>query len=425
MGVNIRGGKRHMKKIVLCLLLLSSLTFNQQVFAESYENWTEVATEMNIYLDKAVKSYFSGDMVQAKEDINTAYFKFYEKLGFEKTVKTHISGRRVKNIEALFHLSKRLSVERGNEEELSDTIKELKINLLEDATKLDNSNGEKTSTQARKNVNNSSVVFISSFGLTLREGLEAILVISAIIAYLVKTNNGELVKKVYVGTGLGVVFSVILAIIFTYTAQILGDVVSGRAQELFEGITMFLAVAVLFYMSNWMLSKSSIENWNKYVSQKAQISVSTGSQGALIFSAFLAVAREGAELILFFQGLQTTVRENRQYIWYGLGLAVLILLFVFVLVTKFSVRLPVKPFFYGTSILMFIMCFSFLGKGVSELQEADVVTQTFVPWMNGFSVDFLGIYDMYESLIPQLILLVITIMMFIKSTKGGGKNERL
>ncbi|HGW6192741.1 TPA: iron transporter, partial [Enterococcus faecalis] len=84
-----------------------------------------------------------------------------------------------------------------------------------------------------------------------------------------------------------------------------------------------------------------------------------------------------------------------------------------------------KPFFYGTSILMFIMCFSFLGKGVSELQEADVVTQTFVPWMNGFSVDFLGIYDMYESLIPQLILLVITIMMFIKSTKGGGKNERL
>ncbi|HGW6192624.1 TPA: FTR1 family protein, partial [Enterococcus faecalis] len=208
-----------MKKIILCLLLLLSFTFNQQVFAESYENWTEVATEMNIYLDKAVKSYFSGDMVQAKEDINTAYFKFYEKLGFEKTVKTHISGRRVKNIEALFHLSKRLSVERGNEEELSDTIKELKINLLEDATKLDNSNGEKTSTQARKNINNSSVVFISSFGLTLREGLEAILVISAIIAYLVKTNNGELVKKVYVGTGLGVVFSVILAIIFTYTAQ--------------------------------------------------------------------------------------------------------------------------------------------------------------------------------------------------------------
>ncbi|MGC3124336.1 FTR1 family protein, partial [Enterococcus faecalis] len=85
-------------------------------------------------------------------------------------------------------------------------------------------------------------------------------------------------------------------------------------------------------------------------------------QGALIFSAFLAVAREGAELILFFQGLQTTVRENRQYFWYGLGLAVLILLFVFVLVTKFSVRQPLKPFFYGTSILMFIMCFSFLGK---------------------------------------------------------------
>ncbi|EOH8750352.1 FTR1 family protein [Enterococcus faecalis] len=417
--------KKKQHYFTLLLLLLLAFMPSGQVFAKSYENWMQIATDMNVHLDEAVKSYSDGDLDQAKEDINTAYFKFYEKLGFEKTVKTYISGRRVKNIEALFHSSKRLSTESGNETELKETLKELKSDLLEDAKKLDSSSGENSSAQESKTASSNSVVFISSFGLTLREGLEAILVISAIIAYLMKTNNKKLVKKVYVGSGLGIVFSLILAFIFSYVSQALGDVVGGKSQELFEGFTMFLAVAVLFYMSNWMLSKSSTENWNEYVSEKVQVSVSKGSQRALIFSAFLAVAREGAELILFFQGVQATVKDNSQYIWYGLGAAILILALVFVLITKFSVRLPLKPFFYGTSILMFIMCFSFLGKGVSELQEADVFTQTFVPWMNGFSFDFLGIYDMYESLIPQLILIVITVIIFIKYTKGGKKIEKV
>lgn len=406
------------------LLLFLMFLGGQQVLADSYENWTQIATRMNIHLDEAMESYNEGDFPQAKEDINTAYFKYYEKLGFEKTVKTYISGRRVKNIESLFHSSKRLTNEAGNKTELQQNLVTLKDYLLEDAKNLDSSSGSDTTNKTEQSSSN-SVVFLSSFGLTIREGLEAILIIAAIIAYLVKTNNKKLVKKVYFGAALGLFFSLILAFIFSYISQSLGDVIGGKSQEIFEGLTMFLAVVVLFYMSNWMLSKSSTQNWNRYVSEKVEISVSKGSQGALIFSAFLAVAREGAELILFFQGVQITAKSNSEYIWYGLAVAVFILAIFFVLLTKYSIRLPLKPFFYGTSILMLVMCFSFLGKGVSELQEADIITQTFVPWMHGFSFDFLGIYDMYESLIPQAIFLVLAVVVFIKYLRGGKKIEKV
>ena len=72
------------------------------------------------------------------------------------------------------------------------------------------------------------------------------------------------------------------------------------AQEVFEGVGMFIAVAVLFYVSNWMLSKSETEAWERYIKQKVETSVTSGKKFILIFAAFIAVAREGAELILFF-----------------------------------------------------------------------------------------------------------------------------
>ena len=107
--------------------------------------------------------------------------------------------------------------------------------------------------------------------------------------------------------------------------------------------------------------------------------------------------------------------------WLGLGVAIVILIFVYILITRLSIRLPLKPFFMATSILMFILCMSFIGKGVFELQEADIIGRTIIPAMNGFTIDFLGIYDRVENLLAQVILLIITIVSVVMHMQNNKK----
>jgi len=204
-------------------------------------------------------------------------------------------------------------------------------------------------------------------------------------------------------------------------AASIGEAQSGASQEIFEGITMFIATAVLFYVSNWMLSKSETEVWNKYIKDQVDSSITKGNVYTLVFTSFLAVSREGAELILFFQGMRSNVANSPYHMWLGLGIAIVVLVFVYILITKLSIRLPLKPFFMATSILMFILCISFVGKGVFELQEADVIGRTPIPAMNGFTIDFLGIYDRVENLAAQFIILIITIISIVMHTQNSKK----
>ncbi|WP_308685756.1 FTR1 family protein [Stomatobaculum longum] len=425
-----------------CAALLMVLLLALPVYAEQkYANWQEVASTMGTVLDGAVEAYGAGGEEAGKkatEQVNVAYYKFYEKLGFEKTVMASISGSRGSDVEHQFYLVKKIIRDGGSKEELKSSVETLKGMLTEDAITLDGGkaaaqgSGSAAAADSAGGASSGGAAwqtFLAVLGLTLREGLEAILVIAAIIAYLVKTNSRKYLASVYIGAGLGVLFSVVLAMIFNGIAASLGDAQSGAGQEIFEGVTMFLAVIVLFYVSNWMLSKAEAETWSKYIKDKVQQSIDKGSMYTLSFSAFLAVAREGAELIMFFQGMRANITNNPQMLWGGLALAVLILAIVYVAITKLSVRLPLKPFFTFTSVLMFILCISFIGKGVYELQEADVIGRTIIPWMNGFNFELLGIYDRYENLIPQLILLALTIFTYRrqlgknKTQKQGGKKS--
>ena len=438
-----QGSRHSFRRIAAaCAALLMALLLALPVYAEQkYANWQEVASTMGTVLDGAVEAYGAGGEdagKKATEQVNVAYYKFYEKLGFEKTVMASISGSRGTDVEHQFYLVKKIIRDGGSKEELKSSVETLKGMLTEDAITLDGGKAAAQgsgSTAATNSADGSSSggaawqTFLAVLGLTLREGLEAILVIAAIIAYLVKTNSRKYLASVYIGAGLGVLFSVVLAMIFNGIAASLGDAQSGAGQEIFEGVTMFLAVIVLFYVSNWMLSKAEAETWSKYIKDKVQQSIDKGSMYTLSFSAFLAVAREGAELIMFFQGMRANITNNPQMLWGGLALAVLILAIVYVAITKLSVRLPLKPFFTFTSVLMFILCISFIGKGVYELQEADVIGRTIIPWMNGFNFELLGIYDRYENLIPQLILLALTIFTYRrqlgknKTQKQGGKKS--
>ena len=438
-----QGSRHSFRRIAAaCAALLMALLLALPVYAEQkYANWQEVASTMGTVLDGAVEAYGAGGEdagKKATEQVNVAYYKFYEKLGFEKTVMASISGSRGTDVEHQFYLVKKVIRDGGSQEELKSSVETLKSMLTEDAITLDGGeaaaqgNGSAAAADSAGGSSSGGAAwqtFLAVLGLTLREGLEAILVIAAIIAYLVKTNSRKYLASVYIGAGLGVLFSVVLAMIFNGIAASLGDAQSGAGQEIFEGVTMFLAVIVLFYVSNWMLSKAEAENWNKYIKDKVQQSIDKGSMYTLSFSAFLAVAREGAELIMFFQGMRANITNNPHMLWAGLALAVVILVIVYFAITKLSVRLPLKPFFTFTSVLMFILCISFVGKGVYELQEADVIGRTVIPWMNGFNFELLGIYDRYENLIPQLILLALTIFTYRyqlgknNTQKQGGKES--
>lgn len=384
--------------------------------SEVLDNWTKIVKKMEVHLNNAYNLYTQGKNREAYDEVNVAYFRFYESKGMEKITMGYLSGARKTAVENAFYEYRR-NVRSDKDHALVETHKDKLIAMLyHDAAELDGTLDEGgDSEEAAK----SAVVatFLSSFILVLREGLEAILVIAAIIAYLVKTGKKKYILSVYVGALGGVLVSVLLAFLFSAIA----GAQSGIAQEVFEGVGMFVAVVVLFYVSNWMLSKSETEAWEKYIQKKVETSVSTGNRWVLIFAAFIAVAREGAELILFFRGVPVHGQSGLRAMIFAIAASSLVLILVFLAFRFLTVKLPLKPFFLVTSVLMYAMCFSFTGKGVSELQAAGVVNKTVIPWL-GFEFDFLGIYATYESLIPQLVVLALIVAMSVVYAQKNKKQ---
>jgi high-affinity iron transporter len=369
----------------------------------SARNWTRTADEMASILSGAYDKFRSGDPKGAKDDVDVVYFQYYEKLGFEKIVMTRISGERASTVEYQFSTAKK-AINRGAEAEVKQSLDTLALYIKEDAAQLDS----KTESALG--------VFLGSLLIILREGFEAIIIVGAIIAYLIKSGNKKSTPPVYWGSLIALGFSVLMA----WLLNALTSTASGRNQEIIEGATMLLAVGVLFYVSNWMVSKAEAEAWTSYIEGKVQNSITRGSMFSLAFAAFLAVFREGAETILFYQALLAGNQNYINMVWLGFGIGSAALVVVYILIRILSLRLPLKPFFLGTSVLLFVMSISFTGSGIKELQEGNVVPVTMVPF--NFTVDILGIYPTLQTLIPQALLLIVTVTAFVIQIK---KNKRL
>jgi high-affinity iron transporter len=368
-------------------------------------NWTKTAEEMAGFLDKAYQRYLAGDPKGAKDEVDVAYFQYYEKLGFEKIVLARISGARASTVEYQFSAAKRAINQGGSDAAVKESLDTLATYLREDAAALDSK------------VESALGVLLSALLIILREGFEAILIVGAIIAYLLKSGNKKSTPPVYWGSLIALGVSVVMA---WFLNRITATVAGGQSQEIIEGATMLLAVAVLFYVSNWMVSKAEAEAWTAYIESKVQNSLARGSVFSLAFAAFLAVFREGAETILFYQALLAQTQSYINMIWLGLGIGIVLLVVVYILIRFLSIKLPLKPFFLGTSILLFVMSITFVGNGVKELQEGNVISVTPVPGVG--SVDILGIYPTRETLIPQIALLVITAATFVIQLRRNAKR---
>ncbi|WP_034943543.1 MULTISPECIES: FTR1 family iron permease [unclassified Gilliamella] len=380
--------------LTLALLLIGSLMAlvpSSYAAEKKYESWNAIVDEMDTILNDAYDIYFMKDVERAKARVNNAYFGFYEKHGVERAVMSYISGKRGTDTEYQFAKIKRLMTDGASNKVVRNEIDTILKMLHEDANELD---GKQESGWS---------ILLASFIIIFREGLEAILVIAAISAYLVRSGHLAMVKVVYMSSLVAIFASILVAI----ALHIVFDI-SGANQEIMEGIAMLLATVVLFFISNWMFSKAEAEAWKSYVEEKVQIAVSSGSRFALGFAAFLAVFREGAETILFYQAMLVDAKEHMDMVWYGLAIGTIILAIIFVVIRFGTMKLPIRPFFIGTSILMYIMAIAFAGGGVKELQEADMIPVTSVDFIH--SVEVLGIYPTVETLVPQIIMVFIVVV---------------
>ena len=375
--------------------------------------WNVVADAMDDVIDAGRDYYAAGDTKMAYKAINDAYYGYYETTGFERIAMGYIGNGRKGEVELMFSNAKSIAKKNGSLAEFNAACDTLSGALHEDANILDGTSGDGNGAGAAGD----AATFAACFGILLREGIEAILVLGAIIAYLVKSGARRYLKQVYIGAILGVVVSFVAA--WALDALKLAN---AAPQEIIEGVTALVAVVVLYWVSNWMLSKSETQAWNRYIESKVAVSISTGSVFALAFTAWLAVFREGAEVILFYQPM--LAGGNPAMVWGGFGAACVALAVIFVLMRVFSVKLPLKPFFIVMSVLMFVMAISFLGSGIKELIEGDVITMTPIPWIPSNEIlAIFGIYPCVETIVPQLILIAITVVIFILHFRKAKRNK--
>ncbi len=410
------------------------LTWKEYKEANNIENWNwnDAAEAIEKVAVHAGDLYEAGDSKNAYEYAKATYWGYYETTGFERNTMTTISGARVSACELQFTtfrkaVKKDLGIEtvRAEGQKLIDMLKEDALLLSPEGAvaNVGAASAEPAAETAESSAGSKLAVFSGSFGIILREGLEAILVVGAIIAYLVKTGNKEGVRPVYIGAVLAIVCSFALAGLLSYLKSINPE--TTMTQEIIEGIAALTAVVVLFYVSNWMISKSESAAWSQYIEGKVGESAQKGNMFALGFTAWLAVFREGAEVILFYQPMLS--EGHPDMVWAGFGAGCLALVAVYLLIRFLSVKLPLKPFFMATSILMSIMTVCFLGSGIKELMEGGVfdeymswmtITPTWLSWIPYNDVlDVFGIYPLVGTIIPQLILTVIIIITFIVQMK--------
>ena len=259
--------------------------------------------------------------------------------------------------------------------------------------------------------------FFQSFLIILREGFEAILVLGAVVAFLIKTGHRERLRSIWVGLTLGVFASLATAVVLK---TLLAAMPASRS--LVEAITMLIAVVVLFSVSYWLISKVEAAKWQKFIREKVSSALEHGGGKALMLVAFLAVYREGAETALFYQALFNGGPNVGVPLALGLLAGLAALAVIFTLFYRYGVRIPMRPFFAVTSILLYYMAFVFMGKGIRELQEGNIMRITVIP--GAPHVDAMGIYPSVETLTAQGILIVLLLIFaMIKTFWPGHKHE--
>lgn len=246
--------------------------------------------------------------------------------------------------------------------------------------------------------------------ILLREGLEALLIILALVSFLNKSGQNKMRKWIYVGAFVGVLLSAIAAILMS---TILNSATIDTNRELMEGYVGLVAAAMMIGVGIWLHSKSSVVSWNRYISKQMGNAISSGSIFAMAAISFLSVFREGAETLVFYAGIAPKM-ETSQFIL-GIVVALLILAVLAIVLFKASGKIPIHKFFAVATVLIYVLAFKIIGVSLHTLQLTDNLSTTIVDGLPVISL--IGFYPTAETIIGQAILLVLVAATIIYKKK--------
>ena len=368
-------------------------------------DWNKIVTDINQRLQQAIQIYQTGETKKAILAVQDTYFDVFEASGMENKIGSRDAEFKSR-LEGYF--TRLVGLMKANES--SDKLHQQTEGLAQELQKATNMlQGESQSDWQ---------MFIYSLLIILREGLEALLIVAAIVTYLIKNNHQDKLPVIRQSVYVALVASIVTAVIF----QLVFTANSGENRELLEGFTMMFAVVMLFMMSYWLLSKVEAENWKRYLEGKLSTALTTGSLIGLWLTSFLAVYREGAETVLFYYALVSDAKSAVSFLYLlaGFVIGALALVVCYFIMRYSVVKLPLKPFFMFTGSFMYLMAFVFAGKSVLELIEGKLFEQTL---LSGFpEISWLGIYPYVETLTPQIVLLIAAVFAWLYM-KYQGKNH--
>lgn len=259
--------------------------------------------------------------------------------------------------------------------------------------------------------------FLQSFAIIVREGLEAVLIVAAILAFLSTTGSKKAVRYVHYGW-----ISALIAGFFTWLlAQTVISITSAQ-REIIEGATSLIAAAVLFYVSYWFITKIEVQKWKEFIEGKVKQALTTKNVITLASVSFFAVYREAFETVLFYQALWLQAENTQSEVIWGLVVGSIFMLGIFVVIFKLGLRMPLRHFFGLSSGLLYLLSFVLVGKGIKEFQEAGMIGITPLEFMP--HIDLLGIYPTLQTSIPQAILFVAFIVAILWIFVVNQERER-
>ncbi|HDR1921021.1 TPA: FTR1 family iron permease [Pasteurella multocida] len=352
------------------------------------QDWQKVTNEINQRIQQAMNLYQQGEQKKAMLAVQDTYFDVFESSGMENKIGARDSNMKAE-LEGYFTRLVSLIKANASSDQLQQQANQLAQGLSKSVEMLQ---GGKQSHWS---------MFLYSLLIILREGLEALLIVAAIVTYLIKNQHQDKLPVIRQSVYVALIASLITAVIFQFVFAN-----AGASRELLEGFTMMIAVVMLFMMSYWLLSKVEAQNWQRYLEGKLSSALTTGSLIGLWLTSFLAVYREGAETVLFYYALVADATSAVSYLYLFAGLVVgIVILTVCYLIMRYTVvKLPLKPFFMFTGTFMYLMAFVFAGKSVLELIEGKLFEPTLI--VGAPEISWLGIYPYLETLIPQVILLI-------------------
>ena len=351
--------------------------------------------QIRIKLDQSLLQYKEGKMQEALTTSRSAYLDSYERVEIplrpidpDFTLDMEIKFAELRNL---------IQSNAGYEQVLKKTY-EIKSGL-DESERLVSGTG----------IIAPSIAFSTSFSLVFREGLESALIIGAILTYLEASRNDRFKKHVYYGIIIAAAATAVTWFIAQYIVEL-----SGASRELIEAIAGLSAVAVLFWVSFWVLNKIETKKWIEFVKAKIWKATTTGSLLVFVMLSFFTVYREGFETVLFYQAIFSFSKYMEWYVIAGLISGLVVIIGVALVVRRLGKKLPLRVLFGLTMGIGAYMSIAFMGNAVREFQELGIIPTThligIVPRFDINLATMTGIHPTLETVVAQMVLLSIYVI---------------